>query len=567
MNSGVRLKFLLGCFLLMGSLVGYRLFYWQVLNCEQLAAAAESQHWVSFELPAKRGSILAADEFPLATNEEAFLVFASLPDLKQQPKEIAAKLAPFLASPSARLQFEELIKERLSRTDLVWVPLKHKLSRETKEILEKLEIEGIGFEEEQLRSYPEGSAAAHLLGFVGADVNGQDKGYFGLEGYYDLELKGHPGLLRREKDASGKPILVGTVKRDEKKDGRDLITTIDRSVQYIAEKQLGEGLKRYGAKSGMVVIMEPTTGAIIAMASNPIYDPATFFQYPKELFPNPAVSFTYEPGSTFKVLVMAAALNEKVVEPQTKCTQCSGPRHITGYTIKTWNDKYPSDPTMVEVIQHSNNVGMVFVGEKLGIERLVTYLEKFGLGEKTRVDLEEESTSTLRPQVEWKKIDLATASFGQGIAVTPIQMLRAVAVIANQGKLVRPFVVKKVVSEENVAEVEPQVIREVISPTTARVMTEIMVNAVDGGEARWCKPKGFRVAGKTGTSQIPVAGHYDEEKTIASFVGFAPADKPRFTMLVTLQEPTSSPWGSETAAPLWFDIAQELFDYYGILPG
>lgn len=544
---------------------------------DRLAAAAEGQYQISFEIPTKRGQILASDGFPLATTQEAFLVFASLPDLKDNPEEVANKLAPLLvkedeATAGAKLGIEKvietrkkIIKENLSRTDLNWVPLKHKISRQLKDELEKLFISGIGFEEEQRRSYPEGSSSAHLLGFVGQDINGRDKGYFGLEGYYDLELKGRPGVVRREKDASGRPILVGQIKDEEQHPGSDLLTTIDRSVQYIIERELEKGIKRYGAKSGTVLVMEPN-GAILGMAALPSYEPSLYWQYNKEFYPNPNIAFSFEPGSIFKIAVMAAALNEEVVKPETKCEKCDGPRVISDYVIKTWNEKYFPDSTMVEVIEHSDNVGMVFVGEKLGTEKLVDYLEKFGLGNKTGIDLEDELISSLRPKKEWKQIDLATASFGQGIALTPIQMARIAAVIANGGKLVRPYIVKQIISDDKKIEIGPKIEGEVISSATAKVMTEMMVNAIDKGEAKWAKPKDFRIAGKTGTAQIPVAGHYDEEKTIASFVGFASADNPKFVMLVTLREPTSSPWGSETAAPLWFDIAKELFNYYGVLP-
>jgi len=584
MDSALRIKFLVACFLLIGALVGGRLFYWQVITSEDLAAAAEKQHWISFEVPAKRGEIFALDGFPLVSNEEAFLVFASLPDLSEAPAAIAAKLAPLLA-PEPDQQYlatgsglkeeewhilkntEEELKSRLSREDLVWVPLKHKIDRKTRSTIEELEIVGIGFEEEQKRAYPEASSAAHLLGFVGSDINGRDKGYFGLEGFYDLELRGKAGVLRREKDAAGRPILVGEASGEEKRDGRSLALTLDRVVQFIVEEKLKQGLKKYGAMSGSVAIMEPKTGAIMAMTSLPSYDPARFSQFDKELFVNPVVADSFEPGSIFKVLVMAAALDEEVVKPDTRCQQCSGPRNISGYTIRTWNNEYPSNPTMIETIQHSNNVGMVFVGEKLGIEKLVPYLGKFGIGELTEIDLEEETSPPFRPKNEWKQIDLATASFGQGIAVTPIQMVRAVGAIANKGELVKPFLVKKVIGEGEEMIIEPKTVKEVVKPTTARIITEMMVNATDNGEAKWAKPAGFRIAGKTGTSQIPVAGHYDEEKTIASFIGFAPADEPKFVMLVTLREPTSSPWGSETAAPLWFDIAEELFTYFGIQPG
>ena len=565
MFSNWRINFLLVFFILGGFLVIGRLFFWQVLSFDDLKAMAEGQHWVSFEISAQRGEILASDGSPLASNEEAFLVFASLPEIKQDKNEVAEKLAPLL-EPENEATIAALIKERLSRSDLVWVPLKHKVSREVKSQIENLKIGGIGFEEEQNRSYPEGSSSAHLLGFVGNDVNGQEKGYFGLEGFYDLELKGRPGILQREKDATGKPILVGEVKKEKERQGRTLVTTIDRTIQFIINEKLKEGLSRYGALSGTVTIMEPKTGAILGMASLPNYDPGKFFNYDKTLYSNPAVALAYEPGSTFKVLVMSAALNEDIVKPETRCDKCDGARVISNYTIKTWNEKYFPDSTMTEVIQHSDNIGMVFVGEKLGVEKMYSYLQKFGLGQTTGIDLEDEASPKLRPKNEWKLIDLATASFGQGVALTPIQMLRAVAVIANGGKLVKPFLVKEVVSEQGKTEIQPKIGDEILKPSTASIMTEMMVNAVDNGESKWAKPKGYRIAGKTGTAQIPVAGHYDQEKTIASFVGFAPADNPQFVMLVTLREPTSSPWGAETAAPLWFDMAREIFTYYGIQP-
>lgn len=532
---------------------------------EKLIAAAESQHWISFEIPASRGKIMARDGFPLAANKESFLVFASLPDLKEKAENIAQKIAPIL-EPDDPATISGLIAERLSRQDLVWVPIKHKISSSVKESIEKLKIEGLGFEEESQRDYPEASTAAQLLGFVGVDINGKDKGYFGLEGHYDLELKGQAGILRREKDVQGRPILVGETKEEKQQNGRDLLTSLDRAVQFIAEGKLREGLRRYGAKSGSVVIMAPQTGEILAIASFPAYDPEKYWQFDKRLFPNPVVASSFEPGSIFKILVMAAGLNEGVIKPETQCDKCTGPRVISGETIKTWDDKYPANPTMTEIIQQSNNIGMVFVAEKLGKEKLISYLENFGLSGESGIDLEDEAVPRFRPKSEWKEIDLATASFGQGIAVTPMQMLKAAGVIANQGKLMRPMVVKKVISDTGETEIAPKEEKQIIKPGIARVMTEIMVNAVDKGEARWAKPKGFRIAGKTGTAQIPVAGHYDEEKTIASFVGFAPADEPKFVMLVTLAEPTSSPWGSETAAPLWFGIAEELFNYYGILP-
>ena len=577
-----RIKILSLVFYLVGFLILIRLFYWQVIKADELAALGESQRFISFEIPAKRGRILAQDGFPLADNQRSFLLYASLKDLKKNPDEIASQIAPFLvdeidedkiATPSLLedvkneelTNTEEAVKSRLKRADLAWVPLKHKITQETKEQIESLKLPGIGFEDEETRFYPEGSSSAHLLGFVGKDRSGEDVGYFGLEGYYNRELEGRKGKAELEKDAAGKPILVGKEKEDKVRNGRDLLTTIDRGIQYLVEKKLEEGVQRYGAKKGSVVILNPKTGALLALASYPTYEPQKYTEYDKEEFRNPIVAESFEPGSVFKIIVMSAALEEKAVEPETRCTFCHGPKTIAEYTIETWDQKYHPQSTMTEVIQNSDNIGMIFVGEKLGDEKLYHYLKKFGFGEKTKIDLEEEADPPLREYQDWSSVDLATITFGQGIAITPIQMITATSAIANKGILMQPHLVQKIIGQTAV-EIPPKKVREVISEDTAVKITQMMVNAVEKGEARWAKPEGYQIAGKTGTAQIPIKGHYDTEKTIASFVGFAPADNPKFIMLVTLREPSTSPWGSETAAPLFFDIAKELFTYLGIPP-
>lgn len=567
-------------FLLGAGLILVRLFYWQVLNHQVLISQAEKQHFESLEIPALRGEIKAADGNFLVANKDAYLVFAQIPRLKKSSEEIARDLAPILieetlatsgaakVSPIDIKEKENEIIERLKIPGAFWVPLGKKISEQAKKKIESFDFAGIGFEEQSQRYYPEASMAAQLLGFVGQDSLGNDKGYFGLEGFYSRELEGRPGFLRQEKDARGRPILLGDIKRQEKEDGRTLVLNIDRSIQFIVEKKLDEGLEKYGAKGGTVIVANPKTGAILTMASRPSYDPHVYFGFNQTLYKNPAVSDLFEPGSIFKIAVMAAALNEKVVTPETRCDQCGGPWQVGEYSIRTWNNKYYPQTSMTEVLEHSDNVGMVFAAEKLGKEKLLAYLKNFGFGDKTGIDLQEEVTASLRPRNEWREIDLAVAGFGQGIAVTPIQMVKAVGVIANGGKIMTPQVVNKVIdSRGKVMEVKPKVEGEAIRPSTAKILTEMMINAVDKGEARWAKPKGFRIAGKTGTAQIPIAGHYDEQKTIASFIGFAPADDPKFLMLVTLREPSSSPWGSETAAPLWFNISRDLFTYFGITPG
>ena len=374
------------------------------------------------------------------------------------------------------------------------------------------------------------------------------------------------GSIRHEKDAVGLPILIGNFFQSDAKNGKDLITNIDRSVQLILENALKTGQEKYGAKKASGIIMDPKTGAILALASFPNYDPDKYFNFPKEFYKNPIVADQYEPGSTFKVLVMAAALNEDLIRPDSKCDICFGPVSIGGFSIRTWNNQYRPDSSMTDVIIHSDNIGMVFVSKKLGIDKFYEYLESFGFGSSTDIDVEDESSPDIRPKKDWGEIDLATASFGQGIAVTPIQMVRAVAVIANGGVLVEPHIVKKIQDSKSTYEIKPKIIKQIIKSSAADMVKEMMVSAVNEGEAKFTRIKGFKIAGKTGTAQIPVAGHYDANKTIASFVGFAPADDPKFVMLIRYDEPSSSIFGAETAAPTFFEISRQLFNYYKIAP-
>ena len=558
-----------------------RLFYWQFIakvqgNFESIISEDN--------LPAARGEIYDSQDFPLVTNQEAFLIYGKPHDLKQSPKDIAQKIAPYLisekyATASAGLSEdeqkakdaeiktkEEELTNRLATKTLFWVQLSRKITKDVKEKIQAMNIAGLGFEADQKRFYPESSMAAQLLGFVGSDKFGVDTGYYGLEGYWDRRLRGKSGRLGQETDPFGFPILVGKYRPIEPQKGASLYLTLDRSIQFMVERSLKQAVEKYGARDGTVIVADPKTGGILSMATYPTYNPAVWQEFDEKFYKNPAVADTFEPGSIFKIVVMSAALDVSAVEPITRCDVCSGPRQIGGYEISTWNKKYYPNSTMTEIIQHSDNVGMTFVSEKLGIDKFYDYIKKFGFGQRTDIDLQEESTGYVREKKDWKVIDLATASFGQGIAVTPIQMVEAVLIIANKGKLLTLHLVDKIVDGQKEEKVKAQGERQVISPKTAAQMTEMMVNAVENGEARAFAPKGYRIAGKTGTAQIPVAGHYDPNKTIASFVGFAPADDPRFVMMVRFSEPSSSPFGSETAAPTFFGIAKELFNYYGIVP-
>lgn len=518
---------------------------------------------------APRGNIKAADGSFWAVRTPAWLLYANGTEIEISRREIANKLADILVTdredPKSLLDEAIRIENVLNKKGS-YIPLKQKASTEVKNNIEALKISGIEFDPQEIRYYPEASSSAQILGFVGKDEDGADIGYFGLEGYYNLPLSGKSGYLGREKDAHGAPILINGTQKVSAVSGVDLITTIDKRIQILAEEKLKEGVEKYGAKGGSVTIMNPNTGAVLAMASLPSYDPGKYWEYGDSYFKNPVISNSFEPGSIFKVVVMAAGLDTKVIKPDTECDICGAPLKLDKYFIKTWNNEYTENINMTDVLVHSDNVGMSYIGQKLGADNLYDYLDKFGFGKPTGIDLQGESAPKLREKGTWNVVDLATTSFGQGIAVTGIEMIRAVSVIANGGYLITPKVVDKIEGDGWQEQTKTDAPQRIISEESARGTTRMMVEAVDRGEAQWVKIPGFSVAGKTGTAQIPVAGHYDATNTNHSFVGFAPANKAKFIMLVTLQSPQTSPWAAETAAPLWFTIGRDLFPYLGIQP-
>ena len=535
-----------------------KLFYWQIVKADTLRLSGRAQSTLSLVNTAKRGDVLFNDEFPLATNKISYLLYAN-PKKVDSSTNYANLLAPILQIDAAS------ISARLSQ-NLYWVSLMSRLSYQQRTQIEALKLSALGFEQQTERYYPEGSMAAHLVGFVGKNQEGEDQGYFGLEGYYDRQLKGRPGSIYLIKDALGNPILT-EVREDKKIDGRTLVTSIDRSVQFMADTDLKKGIERYDADGGTVIIMETKTGKILGVSSYPKFDPAKYWEYDGKYYMSPVVSSLYEPGSTFKVLVMAAGIDSKLVTPDTTCDICSGPVSVDGYDISTWDGKFFPNTNMTDVIQHSDNTGMVFVGNKLGVDRFISYLKKFGIGSTTGIDIQGETTGEIRQQDKWHKIDLATASFGQGISVTPIQLITAINSIANGGKLVKPTVVSKIITPDNkTIEIEPKVEQQTVSYATSKVMALMMLNAVEKGEAKFAKIPNYNIAGKTGTAQIPVAGHYDPTNTNASFVGFFPVEDPKITMLVIVNKPRSSIYGAETAAPIFFSIARDLIQYYDIQP-
>lgn len=554
-----RYRFVLLLFVFFFFAVTMRLGYWQIVRAQELAEMGRAQYGKEITLTPKRGEIFTSDGFAIAANKLSYLVFANpkeIKDVKHQSEVLGSLLSMDTATVSAALS-----------RDKFWVPLKSHVNQDARDKIEPIKIPGVGFEEQAERFYPEASTGAKILGFVAKDENGQDRGYFGLEGFYDRQLRGKTGIAMQIHDALGHPILAQMNQSSGKVDGRDLILHVDRTIQFLLDTELKKGIEAYGAVGGMAAVMDPKTGGILAMSAFPTYDPRSFQDYSNDLYKNPFITDTYEPGSTFKPLVMASALDSNLITADTRCNICSAPVQIGEYQIRTWNNKYTENSTMTEVIQHSDNTGMVFVGRLLGLDRMLSYFEKFGIGDMTGIDLQGEVSPIIRPADQWYPIDAATATFGQGITVTPIELLTAFSAIANNGKRMEPHIVAAVQTPDgDKIEIKPRVLSQPISPQAAKVMTEIMVNAVEKGDAKWAKPKGYRIAGKTGTAQIPVEGHYDSTKTIASFVGFAPADDPKFLMLVVIDRPSTSIYGSETAAPIFFSVAKKILTYYNIPP-
>jgi len=565
----IKIRILLVAFVLLFFGLIVRLVYWQVVMGAGLSAEARSQYDSSTVMSAPRGNILASDGSYWVLRNSSWQIIANTNLFTETASAVANTLAPLLSdnpkdSTSTGTEFDRELNLLSKKAN--YISLKSKVDDDVKNNIDALGIKGLSFLPEENRFYPEASSAAQLLGFVGKDDSGNDLGYFGLEGYYNLPLSGKAGFIGGEKDAKGVPILINGTTEVSAISGVNLVTSIDKRIQILAEEKLAEGIQKYGAKGGSVIIMDPKNGNILAMAGSPSFDPANYQNYSDSVFRNPVISDSFEPGSILKPVVMASGLDAGVVNPNTQCDICAGPLKVDKYFIKTWNEVYHPNITMTDVIVDSDNVGMSFVGQKLGADTLYNYFDKFGLGKITGIDLQGEMSPALRKKGTWNVVDLATASFGQGIAVTGIQMVRAIAVIANGGYLVTPRVVEKIQGdgwEEDVKAAPP---KRIISPDAANAAAQMMLEAANRGEAKWTKIPGFDVAGKTGTAQIPVAGHYDSTNTNHSFVGFAPAVNPKFIMLVTLQSPQSSPWAAETAAPLFYSVARELFPYLGVAP-
>lgn len=411
-----------------------------------------------------------------------------------------------------------------------------------------------------VRYYPEGSMASHLLGFV----NAEGKAYYGVEDFYDAYLSGEDFLQFGPEAKRVDELGSRFAQNISPENVSDLILTIDRAAQYIVERELKMAVQNAHARGGTIMVMNPRTGEVLASASLPDFEPARYWKSSDEAWVDPAVSKQYEPGSIFKVVTMAAGLNAGVISPGSTYVD-TGCIDVAGKPICNL-DKMPRGVMdMRDVLIYSLNLGTTYVSTQLGPEHFYAYVRLFGFGEKTDVDLAGEVAGAVHwyQTADWSPVDLATNSFGQGVAVTPLQMLRAISAVANDGRLMRPYVARGIVWDSRVMEVEPSVVEQVIDPQTARLLTDMLVDVVDTG-APAAQVPGYRVAGKSGTAQIPEGERYNG--VIAGFVGYLPASDPQLAILVKIDEPQGETLGGQVAAPVFTRVAKQLVSVFGIPP-
>jgi cell division protein FtsI/penicillin-binding protein 2 len=589
-NNLRRLNVLLFSFALLFLIAELRLFQIQVISHKKYSVLAEEQYWDYQTLLPKRGNILSSDKYILAGNQIFYLLYAEpknisdpykfshdlatvLADLKFQSQKPVEGQAPITREDIFSGYYDNIFKS-VSK-DLYWVPLEHNLTPNDRKVLEDMKIKGIGFEEEPERYYPENTLASHILGFVASNEKGEKIGYGGIEGRLNEDLKGKPGKIMEETDATGTPILIGGYKKVEPVQGRDVVLTIKRPVQYIIEKLLKEGVEKYDAVSGSVIVMDPYTGDVLALANFPTYHPSDFSQSEEKVNEEDrrktiekkdlAISNTYEPGSVMKPLTVSAAIDLGLVTPETTYED-KGSAVYSGRTISNWDHKALGVLNIIGLLQKSNNIGAAWVGHLVGSKKLYEYFTSFGLGKKTNIELEGEESGSLRNYEDWRDIDLAVMSFGQGLAATPLQVLNAFNVFANGGYLLEPKIISEIIDGNKEIVMPTKNLRRVISKETAATMVDLLEKAAEGGEAKFFTLKDYRIAGKTGTAEVPdETGGYSSDKTNATFVGFLAGSK-RFSMIVRLEEPKTSIYAAETAAPLWMNMATELVKYYGLPP-
>lgn len=517
----------------------------------------------------ERGEIYDRDGHLLAGNETVYTVGVNIPDMVN-PETLAREISTHLG-----LNYEETYQKILNPYGLVFVPIKNyvrseelaslrdlyeKMAKEAAAVYQPSALSGLEFQPTLQRSYPENDLASNIIGFFGRD----ERGYFGVEGKYNDLLAGTPVDTWIPQD----PNRAAEIPKVP--NGTTLILTLDRDLQAAAERSLDQALIDYGARNGTIVIMDPRTGEILAMASTPRLNLNEFWNYAdyydQSYEFNPAISMQYEPGSVFKVLTMAAGLDAGTISPDTIYND-TGSIIVGGVLIQNWDRRPWGQQDMIGCLQHSLNVCMAWISTSMGQEKFYDYMQRFGVGRLTGVDLAGETPGRLKVpgDLDWYPVDLGTNAFGQGVAVSPIQMLMAVSAVANNGQMVTPHLLYGMVGDGRQVNIQMQPAGTPIRADTAHTLSQMLAISLEN-EASLALVPGYRVAGKTGTAEIPIDGYYDSTKTNASFIGWGPVDDPQFMIYVWLETPSVSIWANDTAAPLFSEIAQKTVILLNIPP-
>lgn len=564
---------------LMGVIILAQAFRWQVLEAEKFQLMAKQQYQDNNRHTAERGIIRASDGTVLAVDQPIWNIYATLSLDPRERELFFSKKDKFIATVSSILTVEnDTIASKIT-DNFVYAVLAKGVDNEKKNALqsenifgtESIDRRGFGlyFEKSVRRIYPNAELASHILGFMGKDSQGKDLGQYGIEGFYFGDITGKEGYTYEEKDSRGNTILTAEYEPVLPRSGKDFKLTIRPSIQNKVEKYLKEGVERTGSKSGTVIIMNPKTGEILSMANYPTFNPNEYWRVSDPwIFKNLAVADVYEYGSVQKPITVALALESKSVEENHTCNDATGYLDLysaTGYEdlkgrrISTWDRLPDGVQNLADMLKNSNNPCIAQTALKIDSAYYYSKLKEFGIGEFIGIGLQEETTSYLKPFSQWTRLDIITASYGQGISATPLQVLSAISSIANHGLRMRPYVISEISDEKEKIQFRPQVLSQPVSKEIADKVAEMMSHVIEDGGINEREIKllaEYYVAGKTGTAQVAKKDGpgYEERKTITTFVGFAPADDAKMIMLVRLEEPKTSPYASPTVVPLWTDI-------------
>lgn len=525
-----------------------RLYQLEIFDYVELLSRAQRQQQRTVEVAPERGAIYDRDMHPLAMSLAVESVYAV-------PADIANKeLAVSLLAPVLDLDRNDLLGRLNAFKSFCWV--KRKISSEEVERVLDLNLKGIYFQKEMKRFYPKGDLAAPVLGYVGLD----DKGLAGLE-YGFKEIAGKPGRVLLSEDARRQSFHSTEW---EGQAGKNIVLTLDENIQFIAEKALAQTMEKFHAAGGVAIVENPNTGELLAMAGEPSFDPNNYADSPPMSRIDRPVAMVYEPGSVFKIVAMSAALEEKLTNPSEVIDCQMGSITIAGHVIHDDGMRF-GRLTLAEVLAHSSDVGAIKLGLRLGDERFYEYMRKFGFGARTNIELPGEERGLLRPPRAWSAISIGALSIGQEVGVTPIQLISAYSAIANGGILIQPRLVRDIYRGTSHDVLPPAQGRRIVSEKTAAEMRQMFEGVIDHGTGTTAQVAGYTAGGKTGTAQkIDSTGHYSKSHHIASFVGFAPAEKPAIAILVTIDSPVGAMYGREVAAPAFASIASQTLSYLNI---